>query len=574
MSGSTTLPDNQATKCQRSHRNPYTMSVIPRVRDVLALPVLTEGHPRIVGGGQGLDAPVRWIHLSDAADLTGLLQGGELMMTTGGALAQDDERVAAYLRMLADLGVVGLVVELGTSLRRLPDLVPGLADELGLPVVVLERRTRFVDVTEQVHRWIVSDRYDELQFARATHETFTSLNIRRAAPADIVTTASQILDAPVVLEDLNRHVLAFDPAGSPAASLLDRWSERSRRNRDPMGEPVEPADATAGADSSTWFTVPVGVPPERWGRLVLPCGASDVPRATMVLERTAQSLQLQRMLEQDRDAVLVHALGGLLDDLVTGRVDDEAEAQARAVALGMSAGARYVPLVVAVPRGGGGDALAQSGVDRRVLSAVRAALTTAGLTGIASIRRQGTIAVLMSTPSPAGADQARRAVCDRLSERLAGSAGTDSWVAGTATDAPELLAAAAGLAEAEHVAEVGLATRTSGERLFRSSDVRLRGLLALLRTDHRVQAFVESELGRLLAHDARTGEDLMSVLRAFLASGGSKSDTARATGLARPTLYARLARIERILGAPLESAESRTSLHAALMVIDMPGDAA
>jgi purine catabolism regulator len=95
-----------------------------------------------------------------------------------------------------------------------------------------------------------------------------------------------------------------------------------------------------------------------------------------------------------------------------------------------------------------------------------------------------------------------------------------------------------------------------------------------LRTDHRVQAFVESELGRLLAHDARTGEDLISVLRAYLACGGSKADAARVTRLARPTLYARLARIERILGVSLESAESRTSAHAALMVIDTPHDGA
>jgi purine catabolism regulator len=60
----------------------------------------------------------------------------------------------------------------------------------------------------------------------------------------------------------------------------------------------------------------------------------------------------------------------------------------------------------------------------------------------------------------------------------------------------------------------------------------------------------------------------MRLLRAYLAGGGSKTDTARATGLSRPTLYARLGAIERILGVSLEPVESRTSLHAALMIID------
>ncbi|MDQ8707146.1 helix-turn-helix domain-containing protein [Streptomyces sp. LHD-70] len=49
---------------------------------------------------------------------------------------------------------------------------------------------------------------------------------------------------------------------------------------------------------------------------------------------------------------------------------------------------------------------------------------------------------------------------------------------------------------------------------------------------------------------------------------GAKTHTARRAGLSRPTLYSRLGAIERILGVSLESAESRTSLHAALMVID------
>ena len=83
-----------------------------------------------------------------------------------------------------------------------------------------------------------------------------------------------------------------------------------------------------------------------------------------------------------------------------------------------------------------------------------------------------------------------------------------------------------------------------------------------------MQAFAETELGRLLDHDARTGEDLMAVLRAYLGCGGSKTRTAQATGLSRPTLYARLSVIERILGVSLEPVESRTSLHAALMIID------
>ncbi|HEV3068051.1 MAG TPA: helix-turn-helix domain-containing protein, partial [Streptosporangiaceae bacterium] len=52
-----------------------------------------------------------------------------------------------------------------------------------------------------------------------------------------------------------------------------------------------------------------------------------------------------------------------------------------------------------------------------------------------------------------------------------------------------------------------------------------------------------------------------------LAEGGNKAAAAARAHLARPTLYERLAAIERILGVSLDSAESRTSLHAALLAV-------
>lgn len=532
--------------------------MIPTVGEVLALPVLTAGAPRLVGGRDGLGRPVRWVHVSEAADLTDLLEGGELVLSTGLPLAGGPEAASRYLRMLAAQQVAGLVVELGTHLRDVPEYLGEHADSLGLPVAALTTAIRFVDVTQQVHRLIVTDRYDEVEFARRTHEVFTSLNIARASTTDIVTRASQILGEPLVLEDLSRQVLAFCTAGVPATQLLGQWAERSRLE-----------DSGAG---DAWSTVPVGVGAERWGRLVLPGATAEASRARMVLERAAQSLQLHRMLQQERDALVVHALGGLLDDLLSGRITDDSEALARAGALGLAASSRYVPLTVRLPRRPETDALRQGEADRRLLAAVRQSVAAAGHTAIVSIRREGTVSAVMTCGGTGPVDGALRSVCTGIGERLAPG---DAWAAGTAPAAGSPVAAAQGLTEAEHVAEVGLTMLRPGspagpDRLYRSTDVRLRGLVALLRHDHRVQAFAETELGRLLDHDARTGEHLLALLRTHLECGGSKALTARRTGLSRPTLYSRLRTLERVLGVSLETAESRTSLHTALMIVDAP----
>jgi PucR family transcriptional regulator, purine catabolism regulatory protein len=119
--------------------------------------------------------------------------------------------------------------------------------------------------------------------------------------------------------------------------------------------------------------------------------------------------------------------------------------------------------------------------------------------------------------------------------------------------------------EASQVADVA-ASRRETALFYRLPDLRLRGLLHLLRDDPRLQTFVERELGALLAADP--GGGLIDVLTAYLAAGGNKAEAAKASHLARPTFYERLRRIERICGTDLSSAESRTSLHVALLALD------
>ena len=88
---------------------------------------------------------------------------------------------------------------------RIPASVLEAGRRLALPVVVLHRRVRFVDVTEQVHREIVADQYAEVAYGQRVHEAFTALSLRRASIEQILDEAADMLDTPIVLEDLNRQ---------------------------------------------------------------------------------------------------------------------------------------------------------------------------------------------------------------------------------------------------------------------------------------------------------------------------------------------------------------------------------
>lgn len=81
----------------------------------------------------------------------------------------------------------------------------------------------------------------------------------------------------------------------------------------------------------------------------------------------------------------------------------------------------------------------------------------------------------------------------------------------------------------------------------------------MLRSDPRVQRFAEGELRALILHDIETGDALLDVLRGYLELGGNKTALASRLHLSRRSLYAKLNRIEQILGVDLADGESATS---------------
>jgi purine catabolism regulator len=529
----------------------------PTLREVLALPVLRAGDPEVVSDtpDEALDQRVRWVHVSEVAGLSNLLEGGELVLTTGLALA-DERYCDDYLAGLTEAGAVGVIVELGLHVDKVPQ---SALDGCALPVIALHRGVRFVEVTEEVHRWIVNDQYAEVDYARRVHETFTNLSMRRASLDEIVDVAADMLGAPLVLEDLNRQVVAFAGHGTPTTELLADWERRSR--------------LTPLAGSGAWLSRPVGPYRQEWGRLVAPSSRPDgvaTERAVMTVERAAQALALHRMVEQNRTSLELRAQSGLVDDLRSGRIGDEAEATTRAHALGLRPALTYLPVTVRLWEGARADQMVVQQRRARVLDAVVHAVRSGGHTLLAASRDDGQIELLLALHRRAGRgddDAVLAGVCTAVQRAVTRVDGVQGCVIGVGPGSSRLVDAAGGLVEAAHVAEVAAAMPDPSRPFHRASDVRLRGLVALIRADPRAQAFAETELRGVLVHRAKHGDEMFDLLRAFLEASGNKTDLAKRLHLSRPTLYARLAALQRLLGVDLDNAESRTSLHVAMLIL-------
>src|SRR5215212_5860496 len=92
--------------------------------------LLSDLDVRLMSGGDELDAPVRWVHISELEDPTPFLSGGELLLTTGMAL-EDPETQRAYVARLAAHGLSGLGLGTGFAHDSVPDALAKAAAEHG-----------------------------------------------------------------------------------------------------------------------------------------------------------------------------------------------------------------------------------------------------------------------------------------------------------------------------------------------------------------------------------------------------------------------------------------------------------
>jgi purine catabolism regulator len=528
------------------------------LREALELPTFRRAAPEVVAGAGGTDRAIRWVHATERPDVRQLLRAGDLLLTMGTGLPDDDDAVglASFVDELADVGSAGVVVELGRRWgHALPDALVAACERHGLPLVVLARETRFAALAQEIGERVVDQQLAELREAQRVHETFTELSNDLASPVDILRAVQRLADAPVVVENAQHRPLDYFSGPDADDGFLDGWPARSRR--------VEVAGRTGWDAANGWLVTRLGTTDRAWGRLVI--GSPDAPsqRLVAVAERAASALALHRLHDRDRGTLMRRTHLELLTGLAEGPGSDDADEVARRCELaGFPVHRRSLTGVVVRGRVG---AVPPVDLDEVAATVVRAAHALRLPALVCEVERD--LRVLVSTPPGADADD----LVDRLAARVLAH---HEVVVAAGRTVPDRTGVARTVKEAGQVADaVPQAERAQDPDVHRLADLHLRGLLALLGEDERVRLFVERELGPLQRHDRADGSrtELVAALRALLLHPASKTEAAASLHLSRAAFYDRLARIESVLDADLDDPDVRVSLHVALVADELLG---
>ena len=551
------------------------------VGDVLELEPLRRAGARVLAGAANLSRPVRWVHVAELPDIAHLLEGGELLLTTGLVIAGNPAVQRRYVDELADAGAAGVIVELGRTFHAVPADMVEAADRRGLPLVALAHESRFVEVTEVVHREILSRQYARLDRAERVSRALTDQILDGADVGTLVAHLGAIFGSGVVFEDAAHRVAALSgPDGEEA--VTSAWERHAALDHDgPVGATGSAAVRRAGgseqAPGCTW--VDIWIRHGRWGRLHvlertwdLGTQAEGAEQDELLVDRAGAALALSLLAEKDAAHLAERAGDALIGELVAGRHGPVEEVVRRAKRLG--ADLESGPLVVVAlelrPGPGTPDLTAEERLEtlRALAEALRSAVVTRGCSALVGESGDRVLAVV-AVPAAGAASRAVEEVVEVAVDRAVRRQGVEVVVGASGEATLDGL----GRAVEEAAVAAGFGRNVAGgRRVHHFTELGTYQLLVRLAEGPELARFVDSELRPLLERDRAVRPRLIPTLRAYLRHAGRRVDAARELGIQRRTLYQRMARIESLLGRDVDDQTTRTRLTLAIQGLDYLAD--
>lgn len=504
------------------------------LREVLDLPAVGSAEPTVLTDTDDLSGvPVTWVHVCEQADMTELVDENHLVLTSGIGLGPGSAGWEQIITALASKKASGLVIELHITLDEVPTELIDRANALRLPLIALNRPSRFVDITQSVHRRVADLQHADLQRAATVHDVFTRLMLRNASIPQIVETTARLLGAPTVLEDINHHVLAFH-AETESTEVLEHWEDTARNVPGPR-HPLALALAVVSGGRTHGRLVAM---------LASPAGSIDV----MIAERSVAAIALA----QSREAEDLFLREGTQVQLLADAVNPgtpRADLSARLTAFGFPVTGRvFYACLIACPR--------EPTTRASLVRDVTAALDRTGLVGITAGLRPETHHLLVSAEPTTDGTTAFDLLLSELSDRVEDARfGVAAPVHRLEEIAGAFASAQLALVESHFDPE---------RRVFRPADLSGEALLAALGDDPRLQSYVEGQLSALLRQPRRERNAHIETLHTYLSSGQNISVAARELFISRPALYSRLRKITDLLGVDLNSPKDAFSVHVAV----------
>jgi purine catabolism regulator len=497
-----------------------------------------------VAGERAAGAPIRWVHVSELDDPAPWLSGGELLLSTGMQLLDEDSQ-RAYVRRLVEHHLAGLGFGIGFAHKSLPEALVDEARALEFPLFSVPYEMPFIAITERAFVSLISEQFDVLQRAVSIQRRMERLVLDERSLGEVVRGLANSIGATVMVLDaagrtLASHAFRRELDSALVAAIRAEVGTRARALA-PRGFVPQISELAGRAIA---LPVPSGSRAAATSWLVaVPESDSVADFERFLAHHAVWGVALAQMRARVVAETERRLAGDVLGLVLSGRIDAE-EVAVRLAPFEISGEAAVLVLAVEDP-----DALEDELA--RILGDLGAKALVATVT---TARRRLLCAVLARVQDPLELASAVRELL---------TADGRSVRAAISHSAP-VEALRRSFHEARCALEVGALANGSAPAVASADDLGAYRLLLSLQEDDGLRQYCEDVLSPIERTSGGNGDELIRSLEAFLEHNGSWEAAARALFCHRHTLRYRISRIEELTGRRLDRVENRIEFWLAL----------
>jgi purine catabolism regulator len=152
----------------------------------------------VVAGEAGLYRLVKWVHVVEVIQIKKLLNGNELILTTGLGWKENKELFISLLRQLIECNTSGLCIEMGTHTSVIPQEVIDIANEHQFPIILFHEEVPFVEITQDIHSLVINQHYQMISDLESYSQKLNKMLLEINHYEEILKFFQKYLDVQVV----------------------------------------------------------------------------------------------------------------------------------------------------------------------------------------------------------------------------------------------------------------------------------------------------------------------------------------------------------------------------------------
>ena len=488
----------------------------------------------LAAGEESADAPIRWVHITELADPTPWLSGGELLLTTGIQLHGPAEQ-RAFVRRLSEHHLSGLGFGTGFDHDQLPRSLVAEARKLEFPLFEVPYEMPFIAITEKAFTRLVNEHYEVLQRGIAIHKRLEQLVIEERGLQEVTRALASVVGGAVLVLDARGHAIASSAFRRAIPNEVEEAIRAEVLARADTGraESFAPSDSSVtGRSLALPVSAGTATGPQAWLVAVSDERApGEFERLILQQAVTVVALELmRRRVVRDTERRLA---GSVLAEALTGGLANE-ELAMRLRPFGIHE--RLAVLVFDLDDADGAEPL----LDRMMSAQGVGALVATRDTLVCALVDAREVEPLSLAAS----------MRDRLADRF-----------GSVRAAASRVSSVPNIRRSFHEARWALEATALGNGVVPPvasyRDLGAFQLLLSLQDDEALRLYCDSVLGPIEQEEGEYGDELLRSLEAFIEENGQWERASRRLYCHRHTLRYRIRRIEQLTGRDLRRAQDR-----------------